>query len=131
MIGFHWHAIGRLTYGHNRGSRQDLGKYAAVAGIEMLNEYDRKAGIAWQIAEQMLKNLQPAGRSPNTNHWDFGLRRRAIAGLLFGQSCRFRIWEDLFRILLSLHGYLQPGMSVLVNSTIGSDVLYPNCTLEY
>ena len=49
MVGFHRHAIGRLADRHGGGSRQNLGQHAVVIWIEMLNEYDGKAGVGGQI----------------------------------------------------------------------------------
>ena len=60
MVGFHSHAIGRLTDWHGGGSRKNLRQQAVVIWIEMLNEYDGESSVVWQIAEQQLENFQSA-----------------------------------------------------------------------
>ena len=70
MVGFHRHAIGRLTDRHGGGSRQNLGQHAVVIWIEMLNEDDGQARIGGQFGEQKLEDLQPARGGANANHWD-------------------------------------------------------------
>ena len=83
VVGFHRHAIGRLTDRHGGGSRQNLGQHAVVIWIEMLNEYDGKAGVAGQEAEQALENFQPARGRANADHRN-GCRSRSVE---FGFSC--------------------------------------------
>ena len=70
MVGFHRHAVDRLADRHGGSSCQNLGQHAAVLWIEMLNEYEGKAGVGGQIGEQKLENFQPARGRPNAGHRD-------------------------------------------------------------
>ena len=90
MVGFHRHAIGRLADRHGGGSRQNLGQHAVVIWIEMLNEYDGKAGVARQIAEQALENLQPARGGPNANHRNGCPGAPSCSSTPGGESVRLR-----------------------------------------
>ena len=83
MVGFHRHAIGRLADRHGGGSRKNLGQHAVVIWIEMLNEYDGKAGVGRQIGEQKLEDLQAARGGANANHRDDCLGRTALFGHIF------------------------------------------------
>ena len=75
VVGFHRHAIGRLADRHGGGSRQNLGQHAVVIWIEMLNEYDGKAGVGGQIGEQELEDFQSARGGANADH-----RKDAVIG---------------------------------------------------
>ena len=103
VVGFHRHAIGRLADRHGGGSRQNLGQHAVVLGIEMLNEYDGKAGVGGQIGEQKLENLQPARGGPNADYRDGRPGRTARFGVLPGLAVRFSI----------VHTHLSPYTTIL------------------
>jgi hypothetical protein len=68
VVGFHCQAIRSLTDRDDGGSRQNLGQHAVVVWIEMLNEYDGKARVARQEAQQALENLQSPRRRADSDH---------------------------------------------------------------
>jgi hypothetical protein len=71
-----------------------------VIRIEMLNEYDGEAGIAGQIAQEALKNLQAARGGANA---DNGNGRSSRLGAFFGRAGRFGVRQYTFRHSLLVH----------------------------
>ena len=109
VVGFHRHAIGRLTDRHGRGLRKNLGQPALVPGIEMLNEHDSQACIGGQFGEQKLEDLQPSRGGPNASHWDDRPGCPVVFGRFGGEgvpSVRFRSRPDNSGRGLLVHSYL-------------------------
>jgi hypothetical protein len=100
-VGCHGHLVLCLDYRHGGGALQDFGEYADVVWIEVRHQHESHAAVGRHIAKELLKSLQTACGSTQTDN----RKTRGTRLLRFrGGRCRDMTFPDIF--FLGHHGIL-------------------------